>query len=94
MRCGLNSRVAKKKEVFCISLVDRKVVLYNSGNQAFYILNETATRIWQLIDRRRRVKDIVEIMSREYLVDKKKLFCDILSQIMKFKKEQLIEVKG
>ncbi len=57
---ALGSRVIDRK-AYVISLEDEPC-----RPQPLYVLNETATRIWQLIDGRRSLEEITARLSKEF----------------------------
>jgi len=50
----------------------------DSRNQIIFVLNEVAARIWELIDGKKSVEEILEVLKRKFNVDKGRLEKDVL----------------
>jgi hypothetical protein len=48
--------------------LDQEAVVLNVDSGAYYVLNETATMIWNLIDGKQTLHDIVEKLCTDYQV--------------------------
>lgn len=89
----LHGIIIKKRSIVITNLSNEGAILYNLENKLIYSLNETALRLWQLINGRRTIKKIIEILYLEYKIDKEKLCSDVVKLIKEFLKEGLVELK-
>jgi len=58
-------------------LDDQTLTLYNIDTQTTTTFNETAKKIWELLDEDHSLKEIVEILQAEYNVNGKELMKDV-----------------
>ena len=95
---SLLDKVYKKSD----SIVFRKIadefilvpIRQNVGDlESISTLNEVATRIWELIDGKKKVKEINDVILDEYEVTSKKLETDITKYIKELEKIGAIQVK-
>ena len=56
-----------------------------------YTLNETGAFIWEQVDGKKSVKDLIEILIVEYQIDRKTATEDVLSFIEEMKKYLIIK---
>ena len=75
-------------EVFLIPSQDNLVDLEN-----VYILDGIGTRIWELIDGKRSVKQIKEIVAKEYEVEPQQLEDDLSTIFKQLEKKSCIKMK-
>ena len=47
-------------------VLDEEVCIFNPNNAHYITLNSTASRIWELLDLQINIKEIVEILKKEY----------------------------
>ena len=47
-------------------VLDDEVCIFNPNNAQYITLNSTASRIWDLLDLQINIKEIVEILKKEY----------------------------
>lgn len=55
-----------------------------------YILNELSSRVWDLLDGRRTVADLCDVVAREYAVDSDTVVQDLLGLLEDWKQEGLV----
>jgi hypothetical protein len=89
---NLKFAVVKKPHVVCAELPDGGAILLNLENRYFYTLNETAFRIWNSINGKRSISDILDMILEEYNIERQKAIEIIAYQIEEFIAEGLIEV--
>ncbi len=84
------------------SIVSRKIadefilvpIRQNVGDlESISTLNEVATRIWELIDGKKKVREIKDVILDEYEVTPKKLESDIIKYIKDLENIRAIQVK-
>ena len=56
----------KKNPYTSSEILDEEVCIFNPNNAQYITLNSTASRIWDLIDLQINIKEIVEILKKEY----------------------------
>ncbi len=59
--------------------------------EAIYVLNEIGTRVWQLLDGQRTVEEIVDIIAREYAVDRARIARDVDTFLNELQSLRLVE---
>lgn len=63
-------------------ILDGEICIFNANNAQYINLNSTASRIWELLDLQINIKQIVDILKKEYqgseikLEDETRLFID------------------
>jgi AdoMet-dependent heme synthase len=57
--------------------IDGEVVAFNCTNQQIVILNETASRLWEILKDGANLNELVDYLVNEYLLDKKRVEQDI-----------------
>jgi len=72
-------------------IVDREAVILGADGNTYFSLNETATRMWEMLDKGHSGNDIVNTVSREYGLTKSKIEKDYRAFIAALKKEKLIK---
>ena len=91
-------KVYKKSD----SIVSRKIadefilvpIRQNVGDlESISTLNEVATRIWELIDGKKKVREIKDVILDEYEVTPEKLETDIIKYIKELENIGAIQVK-
>jgi len=89
-------KVYKKSD----SIVSRKIadefilvpIRQNEADlESIYTLNSTATRIWELVDGKRKIKDIQKLIVSEFEVKEKAAESDLVQLIEDLEKIQAIE---
>ena len=90
MSADPSSRLVIPEDVVFEVLGDEAVLL-NLRTGVYFRLNETGTRIWQLIEERGRANDVVETMAREYDVDAEVARRDVDRLVDELTRKQLLE---
>lgn len=62
--------VSRKKGIDDTNIDDEKVMM-DMDKGEYYVLNEVASKIWDMIDKPLSIKDIVDVLLEEYDVDRK-----------------------
>lgn len=62
------------------------------GNDEVNIFNSTGTRIWELLDAKRKVSEIIKIIYDEFEVDYKTVAKEIMEFLFSLLKKQLITI--
>ena len=69
-----------------------EVVILGLKDSVYYGLNPVGAVIWDLIKEPKRVNEIVNVLFKEYCVEKQQCEDDILHLLEELKSEELIEV--
>lgn len=81
--------IIKKGEDTPWNIVDDEVVLLNLDSGHYYSLNESGRRIWELLDGKNTIPDIVTIICNEFEIGQKEAAEDINTLIDELLKEKL-----
>lgn len=90
---NLKTNFTRNPRVICTVLPDGGGLLLNSDSKYFYTLNETALKIWNLIDGKKNASDIVKVLLKEYDVISPELTQSVFCQIKEFSKHGLLKTK-
>lgn len=72
--------------------LDGEKVMMNLNKGQYFMMNEVGSRIWQIIDNRISIKDIVNKLCCEYDVDEKTCNQTVIEFLKKLIKSDLIRV--
>ena len=73
--------------------LDGEVALMSITTGKYYCLNETSSRIWQLVEQPRRVRDVCQILLHEYAdVEPLQLEAAVLGHVTELANENLVRV--
>lgn len=84
-------RLKGKPSVVLTELDSKEAMLLNFETKFFYGLNETAIKIWKLLDGKNSIDDIADIIVKEYDISRKKALNKIEWQIQKLIKAKMIK---
>lgn len=92
------SKIVKKNSELAWRIIDNETIIIPLDEQSpetekINFLNETATRIWELIDGKNSIKDIIIKICQEYEVEKKEAEKEVVNFINKLLKEKLIKIE-
>lgn len=73
------------------SMIDDEVVMLSLKNGEYYALNSVASRIWELIEKRKSVKELTEVLVEEFEVDEETCLRDTLECLTDFREKKLIK---
>jgi len=82
---------ATRDHVSC-SLGDEAAIL-NLNNTVYYGLNPVGTRVWDLVQQARSVREIRDALLDEYDVEAEQCERDLLDLLQKMREQGLIEVR-
>lgn len=77
--------------VVATTLDDAESVLLDLQSRRYYTLNETGTRIWQLLSEGRHESDIADVLTAEYEVTNEQARNHISSLLADLREDGLIE---
>lgn len=90
---NLRTYPVRSSSIVCTELPEGEAILLNLENKYFYTLNEIALRIWNLIDGRRSIADIINVLLKEYNINRLKVTKSVSRQIKEFTKHGLVKIK-
>ena len=73
--------------------LEEEAVILNLKDGVYYGLNPLGARIWQLIQKPRAIKEILEIILEEYEVEPERCKQDLLNLLKELATKRLIEVR-
>jgi len=86
-------QVVKKAKDTPWNIIDEEAVLLNLDTGHYYILNETGCRIWELLDGKKTVAEVVDCICTEYAVSKPRAMQDIIHILHQLYQEKLVEIE-
>lgn len=92
MELSLNQTVIVAKDVVSCDLVEEAALL-NLKDGVYYGLNPVGARIWNLIQKPRKVGEILEILLDEYDVDQDTCQNDLFELLEQLFENELIKVE-
>jgi len=72
-------------------IVDGEAVILGADGNSYFSLNETATKMWELLDKDFSGDDIVNVVSKEYGLNKSRIKKDYEEFVVMLRKEKLIK---
>ncbi len=93
MEISSNSTVVGAKNVISCDLVG-ELALLNLKNGAYYVLDAQGAGIWNLIQKPNTLKDVLEVLLKEYDVDKEQCKQDLMELIQELVDKGLVEIKS
>src|SRR5438093_4966700 len=88
---GGSTVVVAKEQVSCD--LGGEAAILNLKSAVYYGLDPVGARIWNLIQEPKRIKEIYEILLKEYNVDPDRCERDLLALLQKLATEGLVGVK-
>lgn len=85
-----SATVVARKDGFIEAEIDNEIVALNIENGTCYGLNETGSRVWHLLARPIRIRDICATLLAEYKVDPEICATDVLDLLEALRAEGLI----
>jgi len=83
--------VKRNDEVFA-NEIDGEAVMMNIQTGKYYGLDEIGSRIWELMEHKIQVKEIIGQLQKEYDVSEQQCKTDVLNLLNELKSNQLIEI--
>ena len=84
--------IKRNNEVFA-SEIDEEIVMMNIQSGKYYGMDAIGSRIWELIDEKIRVKDIISTLLEEYDVTEEQCRKDVLDFLNELYDQQLVEIE-
>ena len=91
------AKIPKKNKNLAWRIIDAEAVVLSLENQpeegeAVNIFNQTATRIWELCDGKKSVKEIIAQLKKEYAPESQNLESQVKRIIEDMRDEKLIQI--
>jgi len=80
-----------EENVYCN--IEDEVVILDLGEGIYYGLNPVGARIWDLIQKPRKVNDILDILLDEYNVGEEECRNDLIELLEQLSDKKLIKIK-
>ena len=92
-------KIPQKNTELAWRIIDNETVIIpldeqTSDSEKINFLNETGTRIWELIDGKNSIKDIVVRIVKEYEIDEKEAEKEVVSFVKKLERKNLVKLGG
>jgi hypothetical protein len=90
----IDSIIVKKKDV-PYRIIESQAVIVNQNKEnklMYHTINEIGTEIWELIDGKRTIKEIIEEIIKKYEIEPESAQKDIIDFIQELKEKDLVEV--
>lgn len=88
---GINTKVSQAMGIVAADMDGEKAML-NIEQGKYYGLDGVGSRIWELIDTPRTIREVVAILLTEYDVDEKKCHQDVMGFLLKLSAQGLVEI--
>jgi len=94
---GWIDKVPKKNKNLAWRVIDGEAVIIplteqSEEGETINILNQTATRIWELCNSKNQVKDIIDSLSQEYDAEEALVICQVERTMNELLEKRLISV--
>ncbi len=86
----LNEYITKSEENIAYREIDGEFIIVNLKESTFHTLNSVASFIWQQVDGKTKVEEIIEMVCQEFEVDHETAQKDCLEFIGKLKDKELL----
>jgi len=80
-----------EENVYCN--IEDEIVILDLGEGIYYGLNPVGARIWDLIQKPKKVSDILEILLDEYDVEEEECKSDLIELLEQLSLKKLIKIK-
>jgi len=92
-------KIPQKNTELAWRVIDSEAVIIpldeqTSDSEKINFLNETGTRIWELIDGKNSIKDIVVRIVKEYEIDEEEGKKEVINFIKKLERKNLVKLGG
>lgn len=92
-RVSLNSTIVRSSNQVSTD-VDGEAVILGLQSEEYFSLKDVGTRIWDMIQEPKTVKEILDLLLNEYDVEPEYCERDLLALLQELADEGLIEVKN
>jgi hypothetical protein len=79
-----------KRETAAFRVIENEAVILNLENGIYYSLNPVGTRLWELFDGKKSIRDLAQVLTEEYDVDPKTAEQDIIALVEDLLQEGLV----
>jgi hypothetical protein len=89
MKITKKTKVKRNNKVI-FKEIDETIYILDSKNTTIHTLNETASFIWKQLKRPLEIKELTDLLCKNYKVEKKRAVKDISEFIKKYIKQEFI----
>jgi len=89
---NLDQRITFADTVFAQE-VDGEMVLLDMNSENYFGLDEVGTAIWQAIQEKENLKEVLEVLLEQYEVEEDVLKNDLMAFVEKLKESGLVKVE-
>lgn len=87
----LSQRYTVDKDKVTYRVIDNEAVILNLDNGYYYSLNTVGTEIWENMDKKKSLIDILNFLKGKYQFSERGLKTDLMKLVRDLEKEKLIE---
>jgi hypothetical protein len=91
-KISINSTVVVADDVVSCDL-DGEAAILNLKDGVYYGLDPVGARIWNLIQKPKKINEILQVLLDEYDIDKEQCMMDIIELIEQLLENRLVDVK-
>ena len=92
IRVSLHSTVSLRNELLFADLDGGEAAVLSLKNGVYYGLDPVAARVWHLLEERKRVSEVRDLLLKEFCVESDRLTRDLLELIKQWAELGLVEV--
>ena len=83
----IENNCVKRDEKTASRIIDGQAVIMTLGDNTLHTLNGVGSRIWELCDGEKTLRDIADVIHEEYMIDYENALadCETFVQVMKSK---------
>jgi len=93
-RVSLDSTVSLRKESLFTDLDKGEAAILSLKDGVYYGLNPVAARVWHLLEERKKVSEVRDLLLKEFCVESGRLTFDLLELIEQLAALGLVEIPG
>lgn len=90
---NINSVILRREDINVSDLNGEKVMMDLNGGK-YFALNKVGSRVWDIIDNKISIGDVVNILMREYDIDEKICIEEVISFIKKMNNAKIIKLEA
>ena len=93
-RVSLHSIVSLREELLFADLDRGEAAILSLEDGVYYGLDPVAARVWHLLEERKRVNEIRDLLLKEFCVESDRFTRDLLELIEQLAALRLVEIEG
>lgn len=84
--------VVQRVDGLMSTAMDREMVLLNPARDNYIAMDETGQRIWTMLEEPMRVRDLCDLVEREFAGDRPQIAADVVEFLEELNAESLVHV--